>query len=119
MKTVNRIIEGYEDTTGVPDDFGSTIIMAKPIINIGENSAESMIEDYCIDVSLGDEPETDEDVERKPLMDSFYKVRKKNTRNRRYWKVVVDIFIPDQNEDVTEVYRVIESVGLSFSTESS
>lgn len=103
-------IEGYVDERG---DFDMGIFMCKPVLEMTDgNSVEAFIEDYCIDVHLGDEGEDDDFLDKTAIMKVFYKIRKKDTINRSYWKCVVEVNLED-NDDW--IYKVIWVGGLYLS----
>lgn len=92
-------------------DYGYTFL-CKPIVQelVDTTDVDRAVEDYCIDVSMGVEPEQEEPDTARNIRNAFYKVRKQNTEYRTYWKRVVKIYIGDDER----VYDVIESesVGL-------
>lgn len=107
MGEIKRIeLEGFEDFRG---DFDTGIYMVKPVIQLVDGGTiENFVEDFCINVSLGIEPEDDDFLDRKAVQNCLYRVRKaKQTPNFKYWRCVVDIFIDDENN----VYEIIEQEG--------
>lgn len=102
-------LEGFVDR---PSDSECYILMVKPIYQLDHldtSGVDQVVEDYAIAVCLGEEPEpepSDSKVLRR-VRNAFYKVRKKNTYNRTYWKRVVKIYPGDEEK----VFDILESVG--------
>lgn len=103
-------IEGFEDFRG---DFDTGIYLCKPIVDcIDGSNIESVIEDFCIDASLDDEPRSDGYLQRKPILDCFYKVRKKKvTPNFRYFRAVVEVYVAGHHAHEHTVYEIVEREG--------
>lgn len=107
MNTTTSVIieiEGFEDFRG---EFGTGIIVAKPAMYVVDDSRiENVIEDFCIDVSLGSMPRDDPMMNQKAVLNTLYRLRKaKRTPTYRYFRVVVQVFIGDEQR----VYEIIES----------
>lgn len=108
MNTVIIEIEGFEDFRG---DFGTGVIVAKPVMYVVDDSTiENVIEDFCIDICLGNEPASDLVIDRRGVLNTLYRLRKaKRTPTYRYFRAVVKVFIGDENR----VYEIVESEGVS------
>lgn len=106
MAEIKRItIEGFEDLRG---DYDTGIYICKPIVEgIDASTIENVIEDFCIDLSLGNTPTDDDYLDRRFVLNNFYRIRQKNTRDMKYFRAVVEVLIGDENE----VYRIIEREG--------
>jgi hypothetical protein len=100
------VLEGFEDFRG---DFDTGIYLVKPVIAcIDASRIENVVEDFCIDASIGLDWEDDEPQDvRKRIQNCFYRVRKKDTRDLKYFRAVVEVYSDDENE----VYRIIEKQG--------
>lgn len=105
---VNITLEGFT-IAAAPDEFEGAAILVKPAVIYTHQSLSELIADYCIDVSLGIEQEEEEGETRRRLQNAFYKVRKKSTPNRQYFRWVVEIY--PYSDEAREVYRVIEWEG--------
>lgn len=111
-ETANEVTVTLEGFTDWCSESEAYIVMVKPIyqdIPLDATSIEHVVEEYCIDVSLGGEPKSEEidKAELRRVRNAFYKVRKKNTANRSYWKRVVKIYPGDEEK----VFDILESVG--------
>lgn len=109
MSEVKRyVLEGFEDFRG---DFDTGIYLVKPVVAMADSSTiENVVEDFCIDASLGDEWTNDEDLDRRAIQSCFYKVRqKKQTPNFKYFRAVVEV--PPYDENAQDVYTIIEAEG--------
>lgn len=106
-ETVNEVTVTLEGFT-YHVDYGYTFL-CKPIVQEHPDTTDPdhVTEQYCIDVSLGEKPFEEEKESGKKIRNAFYKVRKRNTEYRVYWKRVVKIYVGDQDR----VFDVIESVG--------
>ena len=110
MDAKQYTIEGFEDFRG---EFDTGIYICKPIVDCIDGSRiENVIEDFCIDASIDDEPESDGYLAQKPVMDCFYRVRKKKvTPNFRYFRAVVEVYPYGHPLHESEVYRILEHEG--------
>jgi len=102
------ILEGFADYRG-ENDVGVYIV--KPVVQAHDALAiEHVIEEYCIDASLGDEPDDEEDRDiRRTIQRCFYRARKHSTDSIRYWKCTVEIYPYDDNDPT--VYDILEVGG--------
>lgn len=102
MKTKIIIFEGFGDQES-GFEFDMPIYMIKPIKKYCDEAgsiyhAENMIEDYLIDLSLGDNPKNEEMP--KTIINQFYRARDgKAGKNIIYWKCKVTINGDIANDD--------------------
>lgn len=104
-------IEGFEDFRG---EFDTGIYVCKPVVYcVDASRIENVIEDYCIDVVLGDDRENDDQqLSDKRVMKCFYQIRKKKrTPSFRYFRAVVEIYLDGHPLSEREVYRIVEQEG--------
>lgn len=107
-ESIQVTIEGFEDFRG---DFDTGIYLCKPIVDMFDGSTiESVIEDYCIELSCEGQTESDGYLDHKAVMDCFYKVRKKKqTPNFKYFRAVVEVYL--YSDDRKELYAILEREG--------
>lgn len=110
-ETVRYTIEGFID---VADPSDHAMFMVKPYLNMyHDSSIGGLVEDFAIDMSMGHGWEDDDSLDRRLIQNAFYKVRKKNTRNRLYFKRVVEVY-PYDDEAEGEIYHVLEKDGVQY-----
>lgn len=95
------VFEGFADTGGVWD-FDMPVYMIHPTKRegIGGNiqHAESMVEDYLIDLSCGDNPE-DEPHEWRSVMRQFRTARDGKSERFVYWRCEATVPTSDADDD--------------------
>jgi hypothetical protein len=107
MNEVKRYtLEGFEDFRG---EYDTGIYLCKPVVDcIDGSTIANVVEDFCIDASVGDEWEGDGYLNKRGVLNCFYKVRKKKrTPNFRYFRAVVDVYLDDDHK----TYDIIEKEG--------
>lgn len=99
-------IEGFEDYRG---DYDSAVFIVKPVMLLYEaHNIIHAIEDMCINISLGDELQDDEYLDRKILLNTLYRLRKlKTTKTFKYF--MAKVIISWSGEDF--IYEIIERDG--------
>lgn len=100
------VLEGFT-VDAAPDEFDGATILVKPVVVFTHQHLDELVDDFCIDASLGDVWEDqEEDDERRGMLNAFYKVRKKNTANRHYFRRVVEVYPFD--DSMSDVYKELE-----------
>lgn len=105
-ETKRYVLEGFEDFRG---EYDTGIYLCKPVVDsIDGSTIANLVEDFCIDASLDDEWSGDGYLDKRAILNCFYRVRKKKqTPNFRYFRAVVDVYLNDENV----VYTIIEKEG--------
>lgn len=101
-------LEGFVDYRG---EYDMGVYIVKPVVSAWDAyNLDTVIEDYCIDASLGQEPEDEDDPDvRRQIQNCFYRARKKSTEMIRYWKVTVEVYPYD--DKLTNLYDILEAYG--------
>lgn len=107
-KTVT--LEGFLDY-GTEDAGDMIAIVVKPVMvqydDASSGIVQNIVEDYAIDHTTGTPWDDDPWLDRRHVMNTFYRVRKKGTERFEYWNRVIEL---DDKEEGW-VYKTLDGVG--------